>query len=306
LLSCSLICTINAFGLWFTLSNHLFIVLCVHTKRSDNNAASWTAFASKLFIVAALLQLLLMHKARVWYCRHRFSLAVANRLARLVQAAAMVLHSGFNATSSLAVNNSKAWQVLAGHVLLSSVLSLQASINFLLPANCTVFLQLLYVVISVAWHWRSPETMQGVPGVPELAGRVCTTLHGVFESVLSSAAAGAGVSSGPCSALGTAARTCSSGLVFEQLILYASFVVSYLVPLCGTYMAELHLKLTFWQKRQVQVELQRSVLLPLPEKPLLSNVLVLLIASALLWFVAEQAAPYMAVTGAPIGGVCAG
>jgi hypothetical protein len=288
------------------LFNHFFIVLFVHTKRSDNNAANWTALASKLFIVAALLQLLLMHKARAWYCRHRYSLAVANRLARLVQAAAMILHSGFNATSSLAVNNSKAWQVLAGHVLLSSVLTLQASVNFLLPATVAVFLQPLYIVISVAWHWRSPETMQSVAGVPELAGQVCNSLHGVFESVLSLAAAGAGVSSGPCSALDTAARTCSPGLVFEQLILYASFMVSYLVPLYGTYMAELHLKLAFWHKRQVQVELRRSVLMPLPERPLLSNVLVLLLASVLLWFVAEQAAPYMAVTGAPLGGVCAG
>jgi hypothetical protein len=285
--------------------NNLFIVLFVHSRKSDNNAVNWTALASKLFIVAALLQLLLIFKARVWYCRHRFGLAVANHLARILQAAAMILHSGCNGTSSLAMNNSKAWQVLAGHVLLSSILSLQASINFLLPAKCSVFLQPLYVVISVAWHWRSPETMQKVPGVPELAGQVCNSLHGVFESVLALAAAGAGVTSGPCSALDTASRTCSPGLVFEQLILYASFMGPY-VACYGTYMAELHLKLAFWHKRQVQIKLQRSVLMPLPERPLLSNILVVLIASVLLWFVAEQAAPYMAVTGAPVAAVCAG
>jgi hypothetical protein len=291
----------DTFGAWLTLFFHVFIVLFVFTRRSDNDAANSAAFASKLFIIAALLQLLLMHRARGWYCRHRLALTVANRLAHLMQAATLTLHSDFDATSSLTVNNSKAWLVLAGHVLLSSVLSLQASVIFLLPLKAAVFLQPLYVVKSIAWHWRSPETMRSVPGVPELAGQVCRTLHGVFESILASAAAGAGVG-----AVDTASRTCSPGLVFEQLILYGSLMLSYLVPLYGTYIAELYLKRVFWQKRHVQVEMQRSVLLPVPEHPLLSNVVVLVIASVLLWFAAEQAAPYIAVTGAQAAGVGAG
>ncbi|WIA21375.1 hypothetical protein OEZ85_000594 [Tetradesmus obliquus] len=252
-----LICSMDGIGLWFSLFNHAFIVFFVHTRRSDNSAAAWGAEMSKLFIVAALLQLLVMHRARTWYCKHRFVAAVANRVARQLQACAMILQSGFNATSSLAINNSKPWQA-----------------------------------------------MQAVPGVQQLAGDVCYSLHGVFESVLALAAAGAGVSTGTCGALDTAARTCSPELLFEQLVMYASLVLSYFVPLFLGFIAELHHKRNFWKKCNMEVELQRSVLLPLPGQPLLSHALVLVLSPVLLWFVAEQAAPFMAGRSAVDAGAC--
>lgn len=303
-LLCRLICSMDGIGLWFSLFNHAFIVFFVHTRRSDNSAAAWGAEMSKLFIVAALLQLLVMHRARTWYCKHRFVAAVANRVARQLQACAMILQSGFNATSSLAINNSKPWQVLAAHLLMSGVLSLQACQSILLPVRTAVLLQPIYVAISLAWHWHSPQAMQAVPGVQQLAGDVCYSLHGVFESVLALAAAGAGVSTGTCGALDTAARTCSPELLFEQLVMYASLVLSYFVPLFLGFIAELHHKRNFWKKCNMEVELQRSVLLPLPGQPLLSHALVLVLSPVLLWFVAEQAAPFMAGRSAVDAGAC--
>jgi hypothetical protein len=129
----------------------------------------------------------------------------------------------------------------------------------------------------------------------QLSTSICNGFRGTLELILYvvvDLAAMPGVPAAGVDAFGLPDR-CESGTVYAQLLVYAALMVSFFLPLYASYVIELHHKLWFWQARGVAVAADRSLLLPLPDTPVLSHVLVCLLAPLVLWFVAEGLAPYL-------------
>jgi hypothetical protein len=92
--------------------------------------------------------------------------------------------------------------------------------------------------------------------------------------------------------------TCDSRLVYAHLLVYASLLVSLMFPMYTLYVIELHHKLRFWRARGLSVVPDCSLLLPLPEHPVASHLLVCCASLFVLWYVAEGVAPYLHPVGA--------
>jgi hypothetical protein len=175
------------------------------------------------------------------------------------------------------------------------LLPVQASCAYALPTRAGVFLQPLAAAVSLSWVWGSPASMHKLPGMDTAATAACSSCRGVFELVLYviiDLGFMPGVPAAGVSAFGLPDR-CGTGMVYAQLLVYAALLLSFFVPLYTLYVIELHHKLSFWRERGVAVAADRSLLLPLPEAPVLSHVLVCLFAPVLLWFAAEEVAPYL-------------
>jgi hypothetical protein len=179
--------------------------------------------------------------------------------------------------------------------LFAALLLLQASCAYPLPTSAGVLLQPLATAAALSWVWHAPSSMHKLPGLHTAATAVCRSFRGVFVLllyVIFDLGFMPGVPAAGVDAFGLPDR-CDSGTVYAQLLVYAALMVSFFLPLYASYVIELHHKLWFWQARGVAVAADRSLLLPLPDTPVLSHVLVCLLAPLVLWFVAEGLAPYL-------------
>jgi hypothetical protein len=179
------------------------------------------------------------------------------------------------------------------HALL--LLLLQASCVYLLPTSAGLLLQPLAAAVPLSWAWASPPSMHKLPGMQSTATAVCSSFRGAFEMllyVIFDLGIMPGVPAAGVDAFGLPDR-CKTRMVYAQLLVYATLLLSLMLPLYVSFIIELHHKLSFWQAKGVAVQADRSLLLPLPESPLLSHAVVGLTAPVLLWFIAEGIAPYL-------------
>lgn len=172
---------------------------------------------------------------------------------------------------------------------------MQASCIFHLPTAVNLLVQPIGSLVVLSWVWKAPAAMHKLPGMQQLTHSVCSTFRGTFELalyVMVDLGPMPGVPAAGLNAFGLSDR-CDSSLVYAQLLVYGNIMVSYIIPVYACYALELHHKLSFWRSRDVKVEADRSVLLPFPENSMLSHLVVGLVSPLLVWFVAEQIAPYL-------------
>ncbi|KAF8068165.1 unsaturated glucuronyl hydrolase [Scenedesmus sp. PABB004] len=247
-----------------------------------------------VLVVIALIQAWFIAHHPAAYARRRLRVTFANRALRLAACTLpAVVRRGRTMARWVAPERQGPGLLLAGHVLFPPLLHLNTSANFLLPTRFVVFLQPLHVAIALSWVWGAPPAMAALPGVPALATAVCSAvrtpmafaLHVLFE--LAAPASGryaAAASPDPC----------RRELVHAQLLVFSALLVSLVLPLMVTHAVELRHKQAFWRRRHVAVLLDRSLLLPLPSRPLVSHALVLAGGCLVAWCAAEQVAPLLA------------
>jgi hypothetical protein len=168
-----------------------------------------------------------------------------------------------------------------------------------LPTRAGVFLQPLAAAVSLSWVWGSPASMHKLPGMHAAATAACSRLHDVFESLRYFNIGADPVLVAPSVGLHYLGdikppqNACVTSLVYAQLLVYPSLLLSLMLPLYTLYVIELHHKLSFWRARGVAVVPDCSLLLPLPEHPVASHVLVCCSSLFVLWYLAEALAPYL-------------
>lgn len=272
----------------------LFLLM---SSKKGSSTSSMATLQTKLLIAVPLLQVCFMYYHWSCYYTHRHRITAANRVLRIAGLFRLAVGAGFAVLSKiLPADTPDAW-ILAAYCFLCPIFSLQASANYLLPASWSLLVQPLSVVTAAAFSWEGPRAVQQSEGVHTLAVAVCSKLDVAAHLLLYGASWGAIPADTITLALSqnTPHATCSSGTAFGQLILYVNFMLSFLLPLHGSYMAELQHKVVYHRRRGFQVTVAGSMLLPLPQNPLLSHAVLLLCGGVILWFVAEMVAPWMAV-----------
>ncbi|KAF6264217.1 hypothetical protein COO60DRAFT_224776 [Scenedesmus sp. NREL 46B-D3] len=264
------------------------------TARRSLEPNAQTALACLLLL--SVLQLLLLRKRVGVYLRYRHYISLGNRVLR----AAVALLPALNRNGDVLGNwgspeQYSAAAALALYAVFPSFLPLQASCAYPLPIRAGIIMQPLATAVALCWLWHSPASMHKLPGMHAVATSVCSIFRSVFELMLclvTDMGFMPGVAAAGLAAFGLPDR-CKTGMVYAQLLVFATLLLSFMVPLYTAYVSELHHKLSFWQARGMAVKADRSLLLPLPETPLASHVVVGVVAPTVLWFVAESLAPYM-------------
>jgi hypothetical protein len=271
---------------------HNLLVLAIVYRRDSYSSNSLVLLHSKLYMLLSVLELLLINKRWQSYQKHRTTIAVAQRAVRLLANLGMTVQSGFDVMQmgglAPSADTSTPAALLISYMLVPPIMWLIGSFNFLLPTGYGLLLQPMTFLMMCSWSWRAPAGMRSFPGVLQLATKICSSMHTSAELLLG-AVTWLGVRP---EGLESHNSTCSSAAVLAQLMLYYNFVVCLLLPLCFTYVAELHHKIAFWRHRGCRVVVRRSVLLPLPEHLWMSHAAVVAAALLVTWFVVEQVAPF--------------
>lgn len=179
--------------------------------------------------------------------------------------------------------------------LVPSAGCMQSSCMYTVPTALGVLIQPFGTAAALTWVWSAPPAMHQLPGMQHLATTICNSFRTAFEVVLYvvvDLGAMPGVPAAGFNAFGLSSR-CETGMVYAQLLVYAHLLVAFMLPLYIAYIVEFHHKVSFWRSRGVCVIPQRSLLLPFPDNPVLSHVVVCLVSPLLLWFLAEQIAPWL-------------
>lgn len=218
-------------------------------------------------------------------------LPCACRLVRFATHCYGAVCSNFDVTAATLPQQSLALTLFAYLVRMPFV-QLLVSVNFMLNMRAAIKMQLLNLVAALLHAWNAPVALQPIPGMAALAGSLCSTLQVWNEAVLFVITLGA--SPWP----GSVDVVCRGPLAFNQLIVFTHLLVSFTLPLYVAHVVEHWHKARFWQSHGMDLALARSVFMPLPERPVLSHVLVVLLLPTVLWLVAELLAPYaVAVAG---------
>jgi hypothetical protein len=210
------------------------------------------------------------------------------RLFRLGLHLSAALQQSFNVMGqNFLQENHSLLAVLAHRLAFGPLVQLQISFHFGLPVHTAVLLQPLNVLAAAAMGYNAPLMLSSVPGMQELAEKVCghvATWHDVVLFVLT-----LGVSPQP-----GLDSCCRGPHVFGQLLVFMNLLCSFWLPLFAAHIVELHAKLSYWRARGMAVVAAPSLLLPMPQHRLLSHVLIGLLAPTLLWSLAELKAPVLA------------
>lgn len=289
----------DALGLTMSVCNTGTLLLLPLLRRPGTprlGMESNTQAATACMLLLAVLQLLLLRKQLGVYLRYRHCITCTIRALRCAVFFLPAINRSYDVITKWgAPGQHGTAAALAAYMFSPSLMHLQASCAYPLPTSAGVLLQPLGAATALSWVWSSPTSMHKLPGMHAAAQTVCSSFRGVYELLLYiiiDIGVMPGVPAAGVDAFGLPDR-CESGAVYAQLLVYGTLMMSLFVPLFVSYVIELHHKLSFWQDRGVAVEADRSVLLPLPDSPVLSHFLVCFAAPLVLWFVAEGLAPYL-------------
>ncbi|KAF8072454.1 hypothetical protein HT031_000113 [Scenedesmus sp. PABB004] len=267
--------------------------------------ASWTAGArpqlalgpwrpiSLLLLVLAMAQLVLMQRRGAWFAARRQHVALANRLLRIALALRPAVLRSFDVMAVWIDPEHSAAAHLAANVLAPPLMNLQVALSFSLPFTTAMLMQPLHVALAAAWNWNAPLSAAGVPGLQDLARRVCGAARGagVFALYMLDEAAMPGV---PGAHLPDGLPdVCADGRsAYVQLLLFSNLLLCAAAPLALSYAIERRHKTNFWRARGAAVRVDRSPLNPLPGCAWLSTALVAAATPLALWFASEALSPH--------------
>jgi hypothetical protein len=162
-------------------ANNICLLLVLGNKNSSKapSGGADSQLQAKACAILAALQLLLLHYyGSSMSLRWRHGLAAANRCYRIVFLLLHAFRSGFNVLGPVSSWVQRdVFVTLATCLCLCPTLSLQTSINFLLPMRWAMLVQPVSAAAVAATLWNAPAAMAMVPGMQEAASNVCIRIR---------------------------------------------------------------------------------------------------------------------------------
>ncbi|WIA08164.1 hypothetical protein OEZ85_007618 [Tetradesmus obliquus] len=209
---------LDGYALLVVLGNNLGLLIYASSGGSSGRAGDVRWGVLLTLMLAAAQYLLRLLRADV--CRkHRHSLAVGNRLVRLILHMTAALQQSFNVMGAKFLQEEHSLvAVLARRLGFGPLIQLQISFNFSLPVRTAVLLQPLCAAAAAVMGYNAPRMLGAVPGMMQLAGQLCMLLSAWHELVLFVLTLGGTPPPGHDS-------SCRGPMVFNQLLVFINLLV---------------------------------------------------------------------------------